>query len=144
MIAFVDTLGRFSLKGGFFAFWQKLARQEMYKTIYELSSHLYDGDLLIGRTEADVESFENYISSGEELVKTVSNEIQIEKLMEIINNPNKYNIRLIDAEMFKLRYIYSLSFLEIAILYNEKYYTVRNRVEKVRDKIKYILCKTNV
>ena len=144
MTAFVDTLARFSFKGGFFALWQKLARQEMNKTIDELSHDLYDGDILIGRTEADVETFENYVSSGEELVRTVSNEIQIEKLMDIINNPIKYNIRLIDAEMFKLHFINADSIIDIAIMYGEKYYTVRNRIEKVRKKIIYILCKTNV
>ncbi len=142
--ALLSALESYSFKGGFFSYWQIIARQEMVDLIKELSVGFATDEIFIGRGESDFDPFECVVSSGDDVVNSITNELQIEMIVNILSNHDKYGIKQMDADMFRLCYFDLLSYSDIAKLYNIKYYTVWGRIEKTRKKIKYILCKTDV
>ena len=74
------------------------------------------------------------IACSEEVSEDAMNNVLIERIRDIVENPTYYKLDKISVDMFRKHYFFEESINEIASKYEKKYHTVRNRIEKIKEK----------
>ena len=109
------ALENYNYKGSFYVYWQVIAKHNMKEHVKENSLSISGFKTYIGRQEG--------LTSYEEEMIIACN----------------YKLDKISVDMFRKHYFFEESINEIATKYEKKYHTVRNRIEKIKEKIIFIL-----
>lgn len=134
------ALENYNYKGSFYVYWQVIAKHNMKEHVKENSLSISGFKTYIGRQEG-LTSYEEemIIACSEEVSEDAMNNVLIERIRDIVENPAYYKLDKISVDMFRKHYFFEESINEIASKYEKKYHTVRNRIEKIKEKIIFIL-----
>lgn len=130
------SIKSYSMEGGFYYYWKKIAMQKMMEEVKNLSySYLYESDL--APISIDELAGKNYLlASTKESIDTFDN-ILLEKVKILLKDKWR-GFRKCDIEMF-LMYLDGFSYYEIGEKYNMTYFACRKRVCTVKEAIAKIL-----
>jgi len=137
----IIALHSYGFKGAFFSYWQIIAKNNMKDQIKAFSLAVFGQTGLYKKRDEGLtlDEEEAIFACGENVNDDVSNNILIERIMDIISNYKSYSLNKEGCDMFRLYYFYELSFKEIATKYEKKYCTVRNKILTTKAKIEFIL-----
>lgn len=135
MLSLMVALKRYKGNEGFYTFWKKIAYHNMMDEV-KISSTLFLSDFSFREMnlDADIDSF---IACEDNVSQEVSKNSLMFQVIEILEE-KKYGFRDIDKRIF-LNYIQGFSYTEISELYGLKYATVRQRIKRIVEKIRFIL-----
>ena len=135
----VVALRSYAYLGSFYNYWISIATNDMMEHIRNFSNRYISREMYLSRNEADYDESGVLISSGEDIASDMSNNWFLEKIEEILSRPNEYQIKEEEAKMFILYFVNGLDYKDIATKYQQKYFTVRSKIQRVRERITFIL-----
>ena len=138
LMSLVIALRSYAFLGAFYNYWVYIARHDMLEHIEECSVVYFEDNQCITRIEG--EPSEGYImASDEDLCEDMSNNWFIERIEDILSKPEENNLIREDVELFNMYFVRGIDYKDIAEMKELKYFTVRNKIQKVREKLVFIL-----
>lgn len=130
------AMKNYNHQGSFFAYWRLIASNMMMQEIKLFSLSAITGSYIKPLFIDEVEEFDASIASPS-LDEEMSKGFLYERVMEILNDENN-KIDLIDKIAF-IYYLDEYSYTEISQILELSYYTTRQKISRVREKVGNIL-----